>query len=147
MGSPLRTRLFTLFGALLLTVLASAFAGASASAAPVTAAAGIQSTCPADSVCLYVDRDFGGNVFVVPAGQSFPNVHLFACPGCDSPKHGAGDGNFGDQMSAWVNNTSWAYCWFYDINYGSFMGVMNAGNAVTWVGKRAQDELSSIRPC
>jgi hypothetical protein len=85
-------------------------------------------------------------VFIVPAGHSFPNLHLFECPGCDSP-HGAGDGNFGDQMSAWVNNTSLAYCWYFDINYGRYVTVMPAGQAVAWVGKGPQDEASSVRPC
>ncbi|RZU50700.1 peptidase inhibitor family I36 [Krasilnikovia cinnamomea] len=103
--------------------------------------------CPADTVCLYNDKDFNGPVFMVAAGDSFPTLHAFACPGCDSPKHGAGDGNFGDQMSAWVNNTSWTYCWYYDIDYRSYVGTMPAGQAVAWVGKRAQDEASSIRPC
>jgi hypothetical protein len=121
-------------------------AGATPAAAAPDGAAGLLAGCPANTVCIYVDKDFNGPVFEVPAGQSFPNLHLFACP-CDSPKHGAGDGNFGDQMSAWVNNTSMVYCWYYDINYGRFVGTMSAGSALTWLGTRAQDEASSIRPC
>ncbi|MFC7529950.1 peptidase inhibitor family I36 protein [Actinoplanes sp. GCM10030250] len=103
--------------------------------------------CPADSVCLYNDKDFNGHVFTLAAGGSTTSLHAFACSPCDSPKHGAGDGNFGDQMSAWVNNTSWSYCWYYDINYRSYVNVMPPGSAVAWVGTRAQDEASSIRPC
>jgi hypothetical protein len=103
--------------------------------------------CPANSVCLYNDKDFQGHIFTIQAGDSIPSLHAYACAGCDSPKHGAGDGNFGDQMSGWVNNTSWSYCWYYDINYGSYVGTMAAGQNVAWLGKRAQDEASSIRPC
>ncbi len=122
-----------------------------AAASPVPGQTATESSllagCPADSLCIYVDKDFSGPVFVIQAGQSFPNLHLFPCPGCDSPKHGAGDGNFGDQMSAWVNNTSWVYCWYFDINYGRYVTTMSAGSALTWLGTRAQDEASSIRPC
>jgi hypothetical protein len=127
----------------LIAAAAPATAAPRAGAAQAAAAAG----CPANSVCLYNDKDYQGHVFTLAAGDAIPSLHAFACAGCDSPKHGAGDGNFGDQMSAWVNNTSWSYCWYYDINYGSYVGTMPAGQAVSWVGKRAQDEASSIRPC
>ena len=103
--------------------------------------------CPANTLCFYNDKDFLGHIFTIQAGESIPSLHAYVCAGCDSPKHGAGDGNFGDQMSSWVNNTSWSYCWYYDINYGSYVTVMPAGQAISWVGKRTQDEASSVRPC
>ncbi|MEV6302757.1 peptidase inhibitor family I36 protein [Actinoplanes sp. NPDC051861] len=133
--------------ALALGILGLLAAASPAAAAGPSSAQAALAGCPADSVCLYNDKDFNGHIFTIPAGGSIPSLHAFACAGCDSPKHGAGDGNFGDQMSAWVNNTSWSYCWYYDINFGSYVGVMPAGQAVSWVGKRAQDEASSIRPC
>ncbi|MET0418441.1 MAG: peptidase inhibitor family I36 protein [Actinoplanes sp.] len=129
--------------------LAFGLLGLIASASPAAAARGPADLagCPANTLCFYNDKDFLGHIFTVQAGESIPSLHVYSCPDCNSPKHGAGDGNFGDQMSSWVNNTSWSYCWYYDINYGRYVNVMPAGQANSWVGKKPQDEASSLRPC
>jgi hypothetical protein len=144
---------------------------ASASAADATAPAAsvggiadasLLANCPADSLCIFQHRDFLGEVFVTPAGTSRPTLHAFECrdanrlgpdrlpKGCDSPRHGDGDGNWGDQMSSWVNNTSLKYCWSFDINFGnggSFPNPMLAGQSLSFLSSRFNDEASSMRPC
>jgi peptidase inhibitor family I36 len=159
---PTSRRLALVLAIGILTLIAAtaspvAAAASSADAAPVaagSAGAAVPATdqidfrCPPDSLCLFMHRDFGGEVFVVPAGASFPNLHLFPClPFCDSPKHGAGDGNFGDQMSSFINNTSLRYCWWFDINFRNLVSEFFPLTFNTWVGRFLQDELSSVAPC
>jgi peptidase inhibitor family I36 len=140
--------------ALALGIVALVAGAAPAAAAPDPAAAtvvpqpSLPDGCPANSLCLHLERDLlGGHIFVIPGGASVPNLHLFACAECDSPRHSAGDGNFGDQMSSYVNNTSLTYCWWFDINYQRFGGTFLPHEVNKWVGKVHQDELSSTRPC
>lgn len=127
---------------------APAAAATDPAAATVVPRASLPDGCPADSLCLYLDRDLlGGHVFVIPAGASIPNLHQFACAECDSPKHSEGDGNFGDQMNSYVNNTSLTYCWWFGINYQGLGGTIQPHEVNAWVGKAHQDELSSTQPC
>jgi hypothetical protein len=135
----------TRLAALLAGGLATFAISGTAAAAPggdVTALA----NCPADTLCIYQHDNFGGNVFYVSSGSAYPTLHTYACPGCDSRKHRS-DGTWGDQLSSWTNNTSRAYCWYYDINYGGYVTPMAAGAAVSYVGKGPNDEASSVQPC
>ncbi|MDQ7808662.1 peptidase inhibitor family I36 protein [Amycolatopsis sp. A133] len=119
-----------------------------AAAAPAALPASVLESCPASSVCFYEHQDFGGTVLVIPAGAAYPDLRAFPCAGCRSSKHNNNNGTWSDQLSSWVNNTGQVYCWYWHENYaGRNDTVMNAGTALSYVGKTPNDQASSIGPC
>ncbi|MEV7099598.1 peptidase inhibitor family I36 protein [Amycolatopsis sp. NPDC051045] len=144
----LRSRFAALAGigaTFFLTITGIAAAG---SGAPVALPAAALASCPANSVCLYEHKDFGGTVLVIPAGDASPDLRAFACASCRSSKHNNNNGTWSDQLSSWVNNTGQVYCWYWHENYaGRNDTVMNAGTALSYVGKDPNDQASSIGPC
>jgi hypothetical protein len=144
----LRSRFAALTGigaTFFLTITGVATAG---SAAPAALPAAALTSCPANSVCLYEHQEFGGTILIIPAGDTYPDLRAFACPGCRSSKHNNNDGTWSDQLSSWVNNTGQVYCWYWNENYAKREGpLMNAGTALSYVGKNPNDQASSIGPC
>ncbi|MEV4050054.1 peptidase inhibitor family I36 protein [Amycolatopsis sp. NPDC049688] len=117
---------------------------AAASAIP----ASVLASCPANSVCLYEHKDFGGTVLAIPAGAAYADLRAYECPGCRSSKHNNNDGTWSDQLSSWVNNTGQVYCWYWNEDYvGRDATLMSAGTASSYVGKNPNDQASSIGPC
>ncbi|WP_410667748.1 peptidase inhibitor family I36 protein [Amycolatopsis sp. cmx-4-68] len=118
------------------------------SGGPVALPAAALASCPANSVCLYEHKDFGGTLLAIPAGDTYPDLRVFPCAGCRSSKHNNNDGTWSDQLSSWVNNTGQVYCWYWNENYANREAVlMNAGTALSYVGKNPNDQASSLGPC
>jgi hypothetical protein len=109
---------------------------------------GILANCPANTLCLYEHKDFIGTVLEISPGTSYPSLHVLSCPGSSSSRHRSSNGTWGDMMSSWTNNTSLAYCWHEDINYGGGPVSMHGGGAaLSYVGSDSNDKASSIQPC
>jgi hypothetical protein len=117
-----------------------------AAGSAATAAHAATAPCPADNVCLYQHSNFGGLVLAVPAGTSIPNLHLLSCAGCRSSEHSGSNGTWGDQTSAWVNNTVVVYCAYQHINYGGSVLALYAG-AGSNVSSNWNDQISGLKPC
>jgi hypothetical protein len=133
-----------------LTVLLSATGIASAGTetnGAATPAVGILETCPANSFCMYENKDFGGKILVLPAGTAVPDLRVYTCAGCRSSKHNNNNGTWSDQLSSWVNNSGMVYCWYWSENYVTRDFPMNAGTSSLYVGKDPNDQASSIAPC
>jgi hypothetical protein len=63
--------------------------------------------CDPGLLCLYEDRDGGGRPYYIRVGEEHRNL-----------------GWFNDKMSSWQNNTDFAYCWYFDANFGHPTRVM-----------------------
>jgi len=130
-------------------LLAAACVGVVATTATVVTAAYASYTCPADNICFYQHKDYGGRILALPAVGiiGFPTLHTFACPGCRSSEHSGSNDTWGDQMSSWTNNSTVAICAYQHINYGGSMLMMPAGGSVALVASNWNDQVSSFKPC
>lgn len=115
--------------------------------APAPSPITVLAACPANNFCMYEHSDFGGNMLAIPAGTAYPDLRVFACPGCRSSKHNNNNGTWSDMMSSWVNNTTTVYCWYWHENYSTRDYPMNAGTSLLYVGREPNDQASSIGPC
>jgi hypothetical protein len=105
-------------------------------------------SCPANRVCIFVDKDYQRRIgvpFPPAGGQS--NLHAYSCNGCISSKHPTSNNTGGDQMTSFINRTNTPFCGYKNVNFKLPIVQMNAGQAVRVVSGAVNDEVSSIRAC
>lgn len=129
------------------SAILSVAATLAATTASLAAAAPAQATapdamaapsCPSGYVCLYEGFNGNGRQVRVPA------------LGSDSDfRSGGYVAGFNDTMSSWQNNSGYAYCWYFNTNYGHPTRVMLPHGATRVINLTADEDnkASSITPC
>ena len=96
--------------------------------------------CPLNSLCLYVDVDYQGQVvYYWPAGAYTSDFRTIACSIC-----GQGDPDFDDDASSWFNNTNMTYCVSWYINGGNPDNTMPPGSRGNFTTTGWNDKASSL---
>jgi hypothetical protein len=102
--------------------------------------------CPRGSVCLYQHRDAQGVIKKFQYTQGYGNFTYLICLSCS-------EGDFNDDMSSWVNNSSYRYCWYFDTAWTPTSGTRGPRPMPPQFGRIVNvtsfenDQASSIARC